>query len=444
LKEYKMRTQMAICIIIFLIAINVNASDPIPAPAQKQPIALVNAVIHPVKNPVIDSGIILFDKGLILDLGTNVIIPAEALIIDLEGKHVYPGLIESYSRLGLTEIGAVRSTNDYTEMGQINPNVRAEIAVNPESEHFPVTRSNGIATAITLPRGGIISGKSALIKLDGWTWEEMTLMAPVSMIMNWPQMQVRTGWWRKPEEEQKKDIKKNKELLEKTFKDARAYLAARESAKQKGVPFHKKDLRLDALIPVLKGELPLWITANNLLEIEAAVSWAGQQKIKMVLVGGADAIYATELLKEKDIPVIITSILRLPVSRDSDIDEPFTLPKKLHRAGIRFCISGTGASNVRNLPYHAAKAASYGLPKEEALKAITLYAAEIIGVADRIGSLEKGKEATLMVTDGDPLEIMTKVEKLYIQGRDIDLMNKHKRLYMKYQKRYQQIGANIK
>jgi imidazolonepropionase-like amidohydrolase len=161
----------------------------------------------------------------------------------------------------------------------------------------------------------------------------------------------------------------------------------------------------------------------------------------MVLVGGADAIFATELLKKKNIPVIITSIFRLPAYRDSDIDEPFTLPLKLYQEGIKFCIAATGASSVRNLPYHAAKAAAYGLPKEEALKAVTLYPAEIIGIADKVGSIEKGKEATLIVTDGDPLEIMTKVEKLYIQGRDTDLMNKHKRLYLKYQERYKQLGS---
>jgi imidazolonepropionase-like amidohydrolase len=430
-----------IFIYMLISTLYVWGSEPIPAPPQKQPIALVNAIIHPVTSPAINEGIILFDKGLITDLGADVTIPPDAVTIDLQGKHVYPGLIESYSYLGLTEIRAVRSTNDYSELGQINPNVSAQVAINPESEYFPVSRANGIAMAITLPTSGIISGKSALIKLDGWTWEDMTLMSPVSMILHWPQLHVRSGWWRKSEEEQRKDIKKNKDLLEKTFKNARAYKAAREAANQKGIPFHKKDLKLESLIPVLKGELPLWITANSLMQIEAAVIWAKEKKIKMVLVGGYNAMYATELLKNNNIPVIITSILKLPAHRDSDVDEPFTLPLKLHHASIKFCIAATGASSVRNLPYHAAKAAAFGLPKEEALKAITIYPAEIIGIADKVGSLEKGKEATLMVTDGDPLEIMTQIEKLYIQGRDIDLMNKHEQLYLKYQERYKQLGS---
>ena len=369
-------------------------------------------------------------------------IPANTLIIDLAGKHVYPGFIECYSRLGLTEIGAVKSTNDYRELGQINPNVRAEFAINPESEYFPVTRANGITMAVTLPSSGLISGKSALIKLDGWTWEDMTITAPVSMIMNWPELHVKTGRRSKPADEQMKEIQKNRDLLKKTFQDARAYLAAREAAKQNNIPFHKQDLKLESLIPVLKGELPVWITANSLLQIESAVRWADELNIRMALVGGTEANYATDLLKKRNIPVIITSILKLPAHRDSDIDEPFSLPLKLYRAGIKYCIASTGASNVRNLPYHAAKAAAYGLPKEEALKAITLYPAEIIGISDRVGSLEKGKDATLMVTNGDPLEITTEVEKLYIQGRATDLMNKHKQLYLKYQERYRQLRAN--
>ncbi len=434
-------TVIIICFLVTFSSLNLWGSEPIPAPPQKQPIALVNAVIHPVTTPIIENGTILFDKGLIIDLGTDVTIPPEAITIDLQGKHVYPGLIESYSRLGLTEIGAVKSTNDYNELGEINPNVRAEVSINPESEYFPVTRANGIAMAITLPASGIISGQSALIKMDGWTWEDMTIVAPVSMVMHWPELHVRTGWWRKPAEEQQKEIQKNKDILEKTLKDARAYFAAREAAQKKGIPFHKKDLRLEALLPVLKGEVPVWITANSLQQIEAAIGWAEKERVKMVLVGGTDAIHAKDLLKEKNIPVIITSILKLPSHRDSDIDEPFTLPLKLYQAGIKYCIASTGASSVRNLPYHAAKAAAYGLPKEEALKAITLYPAEIIGVADRIGSLEKGKEATLMVTDGDPLEIITQIEKLFIQGRDIDLMNKHKQLYLKYQERYKELGS---
>ena len=436
----KIKKFVSLILIFIFYSFVLIASEQIPAPTQKQPIALTNCTIHPVVGDVIQNGTIIFEKGKITELGKNVPIPDKALVKDLNRKHVYPAFIECYSIIGLTEIGAVKPMRDYAEIGEINSNVRAEVAVNPESEIIPVTRANGIALAVTLPVGGIIAGKSALIKLDGWTWEDMTLKAPVSMIMNWPRMEVITSrWMRQSQEEQRKEIKKRLAKLEKVFEEARAYKIAHETAQKQDIQFHKYDARLDALIPVLKGKLPIWIVANSLLQIEAAINWADRQKVKMVLVGGRESTHVTELLKRKNIPVIITSILRLPGRRDADFDEAFTLPLKLYEAGVKFCIASGGASKVRNLPYHAAKAASYGLPKNEALKAITQYPAEIIGIADQIGTLEKGKDATLMITNGDPLEIVTQVEGLYIQGSKIDLNNKHKTLYEKYKERYRQL-----
>jgi len=415
------------------------ASDQIPAGPQKLPIALTNTTIHPVSAPDIQNGTILFSMGHIVSLGKSVNIPQDAQVINLQGKHVYPGLIESYSRIGLIEISAVKATNDYQELGQINPNVRAELAINPESEYFPVHRANGIALAISAPSGGVLAGKSALLRMDGWTWEEMTYEAPVSMIMTWPQKKLSGYYARgKSDDEQKKAFEKNMTLLTQTFIDARAYMAAQGSQNTKEHPHHNVDLRLESLVPVLRGDLPVWIKANSLWEIEAAISWSETQKVKIVIVGAIDAGYALSLLKEKSIPVIASPVHRLPSKRDADFDQPYTLPYKLYQAGIPFCIASGGASGIRNLPYHAAKAVAYNLPKDEALKAITLYAAKIIGVADRLGSLEVGKDATLIVTDGDPLEMTTQVEKLYIEGRDIDLGNKHKDLYNKYQKRYEQ------
>jgi imidazolonepropionase-like amidohydrolase len=411
----------------------------IPAPPQQQPIVLLNATVHPVTSEPIETASILFDKGKIVDIGTNIEIPSGAIEIDLKGKHVYPGLIESRSQLGLTEIGAVDVTSDYAERGDINPSVRAEVAVNPESEHIPVARANGIALAVAAPGGGLIAGRSALIMTDGWTWKQMTFKAPLSMVVNWPNM----GMYDDDDEaskQQRDRIKKRIEILEKAIEDARAYLTATESPGT-DERFAKTDVRWEAMVPVLRGDLPVWIVADSLLEIESAVSWADKHKLKAVLVGGADAWHYTDLLKQKDIPVVVTSVLSLPGRRDAPFDEPFTLPLRLYRAGVKFCIASGGASAIRNLPYHAAKAAAYGLPKDEALKAITLYPAQIMGVADRVGSLEKGKDATLIVTDGDPLEITTSVYELFIQGRRIDLANKHRRLYDKYRQRYRQADA---
>jgi imidazolonepropionase-like amidohydrolase len=419
-------------------------SNEIPAPPQKQPVALVGGTIHTVSGSVIENGTVLFDQGKIADIGVNVTIPSNALRVDITGKHVYPGLIESDSQLGLTEINSVRGTLDFQETGTINPNVRAETAVNPDSERIPVTRANGIALAVTSPTGGLISGMAALIMLDGWTWENMTLKAPVSMVMNWPRISVTAAYgMQQSRDEQRKNIQKQLDTLEKTFRETRAYKVSRDAAGEKGVPFHKTDVRWEAMIPVLCGELPVWVSANSVQEIESAVEWADREQVKMVLFGGAEAPRAADLLKRKNIPVIVTPILRLPFRRDADYDEQFTVPLKLYEAGIPFCIGGgSSMGNERNLPYNAAMAAAYGLPKDEALKSITIYAARILGVEDRVGSLEKGKDATLIVTNGDPLEIVTNVERLYIQGREVDLNNRQRMLYEKYQKKYRQIMDN--
>jgi len=411
----------------------------IPAPPQRQPIALVNATVHPVSSAPIETAALVFDQGKIIDLGADIPIPAHATKIDLKGKHIYPGLIESHSVLGLTEIGGVDVTNDYAERGDINPSVRAEVAINPESEHIPVARANGIALAVAAPTGGLIAGRSALIMTDGWTWKEMTLKAPLSMMVNWPNMRM-SSEDDEASRQQRDRIRKRIEILDKAVEDARAYQIAVESPKTDD-RFPPTDVRWEALVPVLRGDLPVWIRADSLLEIEAAVSWVGKHRLRAVLVGGSDAGHCVDLLKERGIPVVVTSVLSLPGRRDADFDEAFTLPVRLYRAGVKFCIASGSASGLRNLPYHAAKAAAYGLPKDEALKAITFYPAQILGVADRVGSLEKGKDATLIVTDGDPLEITTRVSELFIQGRKIDLANKHQRLYDKYRQRYRQANA---
>lgn len=420
---------------LFISTLSIFASPPIPAIPQVKPIALVNGIIHPTTSSKIINGQILFDLGKITEIGQNITIPENAEMIDVNGKHVYPGLIESYSQLGLSEVGAVKATRDMSEMGDLNPNIKAEIAVNAESELIPVTRSNGVAMAVTRPSRGLISGKSTLLMLDGWTWEEMTYKSSLSLIVNWPSMRVSTSpYIRQSQNEQKKHSQKSIQTLYTFMDDAKAYLKAKSVNGSK----QKFDARLEAMIPVLKGELPVWIHAIELLQIESAIGWADKYNLDIVIVGGTDAPLAAHLIKPRNIPVIAVPIFTMPKRRDSDFDEPFSLPAKLYQAGIKFCIATGTSANARNLPDHAAKAVSYGLPADEALKAITLYPAKIMGVANTLGSLETGKDATLMITDGDPLEITTQVEKLYIQGRAIDLNNKHLFMYNKYQTRYNQ------
>ena len=420
------------------------ASDQVPAPPQTHPILLMNATIHPVSADEIQRGAILFEKGIITAIGRRVTnLPDNTETIDLLGKHVYPGMIAAASVIGLTEIGAVAVTRDFSERGEVNPNVRAEVAYHPDSEIIPVTRSNGVLLAQSCPTGGLISGTSAVMMLDGWTWETSTLKAPAGLHINWPNMgAVRSRYFRITEEEASKRREETLKKLDTIFEEARRYLVAKEAADQSGRIELETDLRWEAMLPVLRREVPVFMHASEVRQIESAVEWANRQNVKMVIVGGYDAWRVADLLKKYEIPVIYETVNSLPRRRWEDFDTPFTGPLKLYKAGVKYCISmGTGgASNHRNTPYEASKAASYGLPKNEALKSVTLYAAEVLGIADKAGSLEKGKDATLMITDGDPLEITTQVEQVYIQGKKIDMSDRHKVLYDKYKEKYRQLG----
>ena len=413
------------------------ASDNIPSPPQAKPIALKGATIHPVSGPEIPSGTIVFDKGKITAIGADAAVPAGAEVIDVTGKHVYPGLISANSILGLIEIGAARATVDIEETGAINPNVRAAASINPDSELLPVARSNGILTAHAVPEGGLVSGQSAVIRMDGWTPEDMTVRSPAAMHLRWPNLTInRNPRAQKSVKDQQKDIDKALKQIRDGFQTARAYWQARKS----GTPGFKSDLRWEALMPVFDGSLPLFVHAATAAQIEAALAWAKEMQFKIVLVGGNDAWRMAPQLKESGTPVIIALSTALPLRRDDGYDSAFSNAAKLHEAGVPFCIAMNGrnseAPHERNLPYEASMAAAFGLPKEEALKAITLYPAQILGVADQLGSLETGKAATLIVTNGDPLDFPTHIEAAYIDGRKIDLTNRQTRLRDKYLEKY--------
>jgi len=420
---------------------SLRASDEIPGARQRRPIALVGGTIHTVAGASIPDGTLVFDGGRITQVGkaNQVKIPADAEEISIEGKHVYPGLFDAHTNIGLVEINAVRATRDYSESGSINPNVKANVAVNPDSELIPVTRSNGVLLAVTAPRGGLISGRSAVLQLDGWTYEDLTLKPDVGLHVNWPNMKPVLDWWvEKSPQEQLKERDEALTRLQKVFDDARAYQQASHDEQSR----QAFDARLEALLPVLEGKLPLIVRADDLHQIQAAVAFAINQKVKLILFGGFDAPHCADLLDKHNIPVIVSAVYRLPRRRHDDYDAAYTLPSRLQKAGIKFCISGSGrfgASNVRNLPYHAATAAAFGLSRDEALKAISLYPAEILGVAEQVGSLESGKDATLFVADGDILETPTPVESAYVQGRQVELDDKHKRLWRKYQEKQRQL-----
>jgi imidazolonepropionase-like amidohydrolase len=410
------------------------AHPEVPGPPQKTPVALVGATIHPVSGPVIEKGTIVFDGGKITGIGAEAAIPDGAEKIELEGKHVYPGLFDALSDLGLVEIGSVRATDDFHETGQVNPNVRAVVAINPDSELIPVARSNGVLLTLTTPSGSLMPGRSAVIQLDGWTWEDMALVPDAALHVEWPQPPRPQRFGREPEVPQGPRPEQAAERLRTILNDARAYAAARAAD-----PKFPRDARWESLQDVLSGKLPMIVHADDARQINAAVAFCQQEKLKLVLAGGYDAGQCASLLKKHDIPVIVGGVYRLPRRRGDDYDAPFTLPARLKEQGIRFCISSQdrhGASSMRNLPYHAATAIAYGLDADEALKAITLYPAQILGVGDRVGSLEVGKHATLFVSSGDPLDTPTQIEAAWIAGRKVELNDRHKRLFRKYEEKY--------
>jgi len=406
------------------------------APPQQGPLALVGGTVHPVSGPPVEGGFVFFTDGRIVAVGAGGA-PPGAEVVDVTGKHVYPGLIEANSNLGLVEIGAVRATRDFDEVGDITPEVRACVAVNPDSWLIPVTRSNGVLVFATFPQGGMVPGRLSVMRADGWTWEDMAILPDAGLVVGWPVPRPRyVPYGALQEDELAKGIRESMERVRNAFADARAYLDAKAAD-----PALPADVRWEAMRPVLTGARPVFFEAQDTDEITTAVEFAAANGLKAVIVGGQDAALCTDLLKERDVAVLIADLNRFPKRSDSDFDEAYALPAKLEAAGVKWCLaSGERTANVRNLPYAAARAAAYGLPKDAALKGITFYAAQVLGVADRFGSIEKGKSATLIVTGGDPLEPTTKVEMAFIDGRRIDLTNKQTALHEKYREKYRQLG----
>ena len=430
-----------------LLAVAARASDTIPAAKQTKPLLLRGATVHTVSGADLPATDVLVVDGKIFALGAKLTAPKDAIVVDISGKHLYPGLISAHTAMGLVEMSSVRGTVDVAETGALNPNARAQSAINPDSELIPVSRSNGILTALSVPQTttGLISGTSTLIRMDGWTWEDLTLRPAVALHIVWPSMAV----VRDPNnplraEESQRALDARLKALREAFATARAYQKSKTGA---GKPTDT-DLRWEAMLPVLRGELPVFVHADEIKQIESAVAWAKSEKMKITLVGGLDAWRAADLLKAEDIPVIVSPVIALPLRREDDFDAPYANPAKLHAAGVRFCIANDGSDDWtmrdRELPYQAGKAAAYGLPPTEALKSVTLYAAQLLGVGMELGSIETGKRATLIVTDGDPLEITTHIEQAYIDGARIDLSNKQTRLYEKYKKKYEQQKTSAK
>jgi imidazolonepropionase-like amidohydrolase len=333
---------------------------------------------------------------------------------------------------------------DISESGSMNPQINTSIAVNPDSELIPVTRANGITHVLTVPGGGVISGTSALIRLDGWTWEDVTALSPAALHLRWPSFRIRTKSFFGPpppsEEDQKKEREEQLRAIDEFFDDARAYAKAK-AAEGDGSARIDVDPALEAMLAVLDGSVPVMVHAGGAQQIKSALEWFDDQdELRMILVGSGDVWRLADMLADRNVPVILASVLRTPSREDEPYDTPYTIAAKLHAAGVKFAIStgggSFGSSNTRNLPYHAAMAAAFGLPHDVALKSVMTYPAEILGVGDVLGTIEPGKSASLIITDGDPLEITTQVEGAFIDGRAVELeRNRHFELFTKYSNR---------
>lgn len=431
---------------LFLAATIFTCCQPIadaqtPASAPEGPVALTDAAIFPISSEPIEKGTILIENGKIKAVGEQIPLPAGTKTISLEGKSIYPGFIESHSQLGLTEYAAVRATNDYREPGDINPNVKALVSIHMENAILPVTRSGGVLVALSAPSGGMISGRSAIVQLEGWNYADMAIKQIAALQVRWPLQSLPPGLAARLKKEKLKEeqeeIDEHKQELSEFFEIAKTYHQGRDATSNQPA----FDSKLEAMRSVISGDVPMMVRADRAAEIRDAVAFAVREKLKIIIIGGYDAVQCADLLKAHNIPVIVSATHRLPLRRDDRHDASYTLPARLKAAGVKFCISSTDRSetwNTRNLPFHAATAQAYGLDRNEALRSITLSAAEILDIDDRVGSLEPGKDATLIVVDGDPLEAVSTIDGAWVAGREIDLSNHQTKLYEKYKEKYRQ------
>ncbi len=404
----------------------------VPGGPQQQPIVITGATIHVGNGQVIENGFIHFDKGKIVATGpqANYQPIAGAKIIDGKGKHVYPGFIAANTILGLTEVDAVRPTRDFAETGDLNPNVRSIISYNTDSKIIPTLRFNGILLAEVAPQGGTIPGTSSVVQLDAWNWEDAAYKTDVAIHLNWPAMYRRTGWWAEPGPvEQNKEYDTNIQNLRDFLKEAQAYAQIDKPAVY--------NLKLEAMKGLFNGTRKVLVHVDGSREILHALDFKKEFGIEIVIVGGEDSWRVAKQLKEANVPVLLGNTHALPGAPEEDIDIRFKLPYLLQQEGVLVGLSIWGSWEQRNLAFHAGSAAAYGLTKEQALSAITLNTAKILGIDKLTGSLETGKDANLFISQGDALDMRTNIiEAAYIQGREVVLADHQQELNEKFKTKY--------
>jgi imidazolonepropionase-like amidohydrolase len=403
-----------------------------PAAKQEKTVCITHATLHVGNGQVIENGSLVFSAGKITAVGASVTTPSDATVLDLQGKHVYPGLIAPLSTVGLTEVEAVRSTNDFSEVGEINPSVRSLVAYNTDSKVINTLRSNGILLAQVTPEGGMVPGSSSVVQLDAWNWEDAAYRTDGAihfyMPSLMPPMAPPPGRPAIPDDKIRKALDDINEVKA-FFQEAKAYgLEEKHTV---------TNLKFEAVRKLFTREEKLFIHCNLVKEILLAIDFAKEFNFDVVIAGGEDAWMIADLLKQSNIAVVLKQPHSLPVMQDDDVDQPYKTASQLQKAGVLFCLSNEGFWQQRNLPFLAGTAGAYGLSKEEALTAVTLSAAKILGIDKTTGSLEVGKDANISISNGDILDMKSSViTQAYIQGREINLNNKHKQLYERYKYKY--------
>lgn len=389
---------------------------------------LQNATIVTVTKGTIENGSVLIDNGKITGVGKN-LAAGDAEIIDCTGQFIYPGLFDGGSRLGLVEVNSVAETQDFAEIGQVTPNMQALVAVNPNSVAIPVTRVSGVTTTLTTPSGGLFPGTAALINLNGYTPDQM-YAGFKGVVLNFPSSARRSTWDRRSDEDIKKEADAAQKNLNEIWTKAETFYKLQQAKAE--LQYYPE---MEQLAKVISGELPLLVEVNAATDILSAIDWIKSKNVKAILTGVAEGWRVADKIAAANLSVITGPMLSIPTRQSDRFDAAYANPSKMAKAGVKVVIRTNDAENVRNLPFNAGFAAAYGMGKEEALKAVTINAAEVFGVADRMGSIEEGKDATLLVATGDPFETKTQIRHVFIDGYRVPMSNRHIKLYQEFLER---------
>lgn len=431
-----MKKYTLLYIMLFAAQISLAQENVYPAKKQEKPVFISNGMVHVGNGTVLNNASVEINDGKIVNVGNGIAPSANAIIIDAKGKHVYPGLILSNSNLGLVEVNSVRASADAVEIGEFNSNIKSLVAYNTDSKVINTLKTNGVVLANVVPQGGIISGSSSVVQLDAWNWEDAAYAKDNGVHLNMPSLFNRPNPYAAfmgnaaPAGD---PVKRGLEELEKIksfFKEAKAYLAQSNH--------EQTNLKFESIRGLFEKKQKLYVHCDVVREIIAAIDFKKEFDFDIVLVGASESFQVAELLKSNNIPVILNQMHALPTLADDGVDLPYALPGLLQKAGVLFAINDEdGQHRGKNLPFNAGTAVAYGLTKEQALSSITLNAAKILGIDDKAGSIEKGKDGNVVISEGDILDMKSsKIGLVMIQGRIVSLDDKHKQLYERYMYKY--------